>query len=102
MPLWLDANRLAVLPCPSRKRGAAMILQIETKRVQPDIVVLGFKGRITLGRESQQIETMVKDLVNQREKKLVFDLSGVDYIDSSGLGVLTYAFKAMQDSGGVL
>lgn len=77
-----------------------MLLEIDKKQIDPDITVLAFKGRITLGRESQRIESMVNDLLGQNTRKLIFDMGGVDYIDSAGLGVLTYCFGAMKQAGG--
>ena len=34
-----------------------MLLQIDKKQMDPDITVLEFTGKISLGRESQRIET---------------------------------------------
>ncbi len=79
-----------------------MLLQIDTKQVEPDVTVLTFSGKITLGRESQRIEMLVKDLLHQNHKKLVFDLAGVTYIDSTGLGIITFCSAEAQTSGGAL
>ncbi len=79
-----------------------MVLKIETRRVEPDITVLEFKGRITLGNESQRIEPMVRNLLSQNEKKMIFDLSGVDYIDSTGIGIMAFCSAALTQAGGAL
>ena len=79
-----------------------MLLQIETKQVEPDVTVLTFTGKITLGRESQRIEMLVKDLLHENHKKLVFDLAAVTYIDSTGLGIITFCSAEAQTSGGAL
>src|SRR5579862_998999 len=72
------------------RRTSPMLLQIDKKLIEPDITVLEFTGKISLGRESQRIETMVNELLAQKVSKLIFDLSKVDYIDSAGLGIMTY------------
>ena len=79
-----------------------MLLQIETKQVEPDVTVLALSGKITLGRESQRIEMLVTELLQQNHKKLVFDLAGVTYIDSTGLGIITFCSAAARTSGGAL
>ncbi len=79
-----------------------MILDVNQKQVEPDITLLEFRGRIALGRESQRVETLVTDLIAKNQKKLVFDLSGVDYIDSAGIGILTFCFGSMKEAGGAL
>ncbi|MBZ5593169.1 MAG: STAS domain-containing protein [Acidobacteriia bacterium] len=78
----------------------AMLLQIETKRVAPDVTVLELTGKIALGRESQKIETLVQDLLRQNEKKIVFDISRVDHVDSTGIGVMAYCFGTLNRCGG--
>jgi anti-sigma B factor antagonist len=79
-----------------------MILDVNQKQVEPDITLLEFRGRIALGRESQRIETLVGELIGKNQKKLVFDLGGVDYIDSAGIGILTFCFGSMKEAGGSL
>ncbi|MBI3698289.1 MAG: STAS domain-containing protein [Acidobacteria bacterium] len=78
------------------------ILQIQTDRIEPDITVLAFAGKIVLGPDSLGIETLVADLVRKNEKKVIFDLSRVYYIDSSGLGVIANCFSKLQHAGGEL
>ncbi len=82
--------------------GPRMVLEtaIRGKNVEPDIVVLELTGKVTLGRESQRLEGLVKELLQQNVRKLVFDLSAVDYIDSAGMGVVAYCFGAMKEAGG--
>jgi len=56
------------------------------------VTVIEFSGRITLGRESGQIETNVVKLLGEGVRNIVFDLSKVDYIDSTGIGMIAYCF----------
>ncbi len=79
-----------------------MLLEIETHDVEPDITLLRFNGKITIGRESARIEMLVKDLIAQSKKKVVFDLTGVDYIDSTGLGIITFCSACITEAGGAL
>jgi|GEM_PF-960475 len=78
----------------------AMLLDIETKRIAPDITLLELAGKISLGRESQKIETVVQDLLRQNERKLIFDLARVDHMDSTGIGVMAYCFGTLNRCGG--
>jgi anti-sigma B factor antagonist len=77
-------------------------MQIDKKRIEPDITVLEFTGKIVLGRETQRIEWMVEELLRQNERKVIFDLTNVDYIDSAGLGVITSCFGKARECGGAL
>lgn len=79
-----------------------MLLQIETRRIAPDITVLELTGTIALGRESQRVEAVVQDLLRQDAKKIIFDLSRVGHIDSTGIGILAYCFGTLNRCGGEL
>ena len=79
-----------------------MLIQIETKHIEPDITLLAMVGKIALGRESQKIEMLVQDLLRQNQKKLIFDLSGVDHMDSTGIGIMAYCFGTLNRCGGEL
>ena len=55
-----------------------------------------------MGPESAGIEVIVRKLLGENRKKVVFDLSGVNYIDSTGLGILTLCSAMMQAGSGAL
>jgi anti-sigma B factor antagonist len=69
-----------------------MALSLTTRKCEPDIAVIDLAGRITLGRDSGQIETSVLKLLNQGVRKFVIDLSAVDYIDSTGVGLIAFCY----------
>ena len=64
------------------------MLEILNKELPPDVVVLEIKGKITIGRESKQLEWAVENLVRDGRKKVIFDMSGVTNIDSTGIGII--------------
>jgi anti-sigma B factor antagonist len=78
-----------------------MLLDIQESRIG-DITVLTLIGKLALGRESQKIETLVDDFGRRHESKVIFDMVGVDYIDSAGIGMLALAAGKLKDSGGKL
>ena len=79
-----------------------MLLQIVERQMAPDITVVELTGRLALGRESQRIETLVEDLARKGSKRVIFDLSGVDYIDSTGISMVALASGKFKESGGAL
>ena len=78
------------------------MLEIQTKHLQPDIVVLEITGRITLGRECKQLEWAVDGLVDEGRKKVIFDLTGVTNIDSTGIGIVVMSAGQVKKAGGEL
>ena len=79
-----------------------MILNVERKTIEPDISVIAMTGRITMGSDSQKIEWGLADLVRENQKKVIFDLTGVDYLDSSGIGILMMCYAKLKKAGGTL
>jgi anti-sigma B factor antagonist len=79
-----------------------MLLQITERQVDPDIVLVELAGKLALGRESQQFEALIENLVKRGAQRVVVDMSGVDYIDSAGLGMVALAAGRMREAGGKL
>jgi anti-sigma B factor antagonist len=79
-----------------------MPLTIETRHVQPDIVVLAMTGRITMGNDCRQVEWTTKKLAAENRNKLIFDLSGVTHVDSTGIGIIVTVAGQMKQAGGQL
>ena len=63
---------------------------------------MDLSGRIVLGDGSAGLRDLVHKLVNEGNKKILLNLSNVDYIDSSGLGELVSAFTSMRSQGSEL
>jgi anti-sigma B factor antagonist len=79
-----------------------MLLNIQKKRVGTDVIVLGLAGRITLGGECQEVEWQVEDLLRKNERKIIFDLSELNYLDSTGVGILVMCSGKVKQAGGEL
>ena len=79
-----------------------MLLEIAEREMAPDITVVELAGRLALGRESQRIETLVDDLVKRGSTRVIFDMKGVEYMDSAGLGIIALASGRLKESGGSL
>jgi len=78
------------------------MLNIQTKDFPPDIVVLETTGRITLGRESKQLEWAIESLAAEGRKKVILELTGVTNIDSTGIGIIVMSAGRMKKAGGEL
>ncbi len=79
------------------------MLEIQTKQLPPDIVVLEITGRITIGRECKQLEWAVDSLVREKhQKKIILDLNGVTHMDSTGIGIIVLSAGKAKEAGGEL
>ncbi len=79
-----------------------MLLAIGQKEVKPGVVVVTLTGRVMLGDESAEIETLVDGNVQQGRKHFVFDLAGVTHIDSTGIGRFISSLNKVRQAGGTL
>jgi anti-sigma B factor antagonist len=78
------------------------MLDIQTKDFPPDIVILETTGRITLGRESKQLEWAIENLAAEGRKKVILQLTGVTNIDSTGIGIIVMSAGRLKKAGGDL
>jgi anti-sigma B factor antagonist len=78
-----------------------MPLKIEPREVS-HVTILDIEGRIVLGDEIHVLRDAIRDLIQEGKKKIILNLAGVDYIDSSGVGELVANFTAVRTSGGEL
>jgi anti-sigma B factor antagonist len=67
-----------------------------------DVAVVDFSGRITLGEGSSMLRRMIHELVESGHRKILLNLSDVDYIDSSGIGEMVGAYTTVRNAKGEL
>jgi anti-sigma B factor antagonist len=73
-----------------------------TTREVGGVTIVDLSGKITLGEGGVTLREEVRKLVGEGQKKIVLNLAGVNYIDSSGLGELVSAYTAVKNAGGEL
>ncbi len=64
-----------------------------------DMTILRLQGRFIAGRDGPLCRQKVQELVDSGRRKLLFDFSGVPYIDSTGLGFLAGCRATAQKAG---
>jgi anti-sigma B factor antagonist len=67
-----------------------------------EVTIVDISGRIVLGEESAALRDLIMKLVDKGDRKILLNLAGVNYIDSSGLGALVSAFTSVRKQGGEL
>ena len=80
----------------------AMILDAEVERVDAANVIVAMTGRMTLGMRLHEVEAKINTIVEGGTRKLILDLSGIEYADSAGLGMLMLLYGRMKIMGGQL
>jgi anti-sigma B factor antagonist len=77
-----------------------MILDVETRQVEPGITIFELIGRLTLGNRLTEVEHQIKDTIAQGCCKLVLDLKRLEFLDSAGVGMLVMCAGLMEQAGG--
>ena len=73
-------------------------MEIHTRTVG-DVHVLDITGKITLGEATQTMRHTISDLLENGGKKIVLNLTDVNYIDSSGIGELVRTYTTVTNKG---
>lgn len=63
-----------------------MALGIERVDGEGVVSVITLRGKLMLGEDCRQLEAVIPELLSEGRTKLIFDLSGVTHIDSTGIG----------------
>jgi anti-sigma B factor antagonist len=73
-----------------------------TPREENGVVILELKGKIMGGEDETLFYSKLQELIEQDKKKVIVDLSRVDWINSRGLGILISGLTTMKNHGGEL
>lgn len=76
-------------------------LEIDNRKMG-DVVILAVKGTVTTGSREQALKEAIQHEVDGRNFKLLIDLQDVEFIDSSGVGVLVKSYTTLAGRGGRL
>ena len=72
------------------------------ERQAGDVTILDMDGKITIGEGSVALRSAVRRLLEEGKKKILLNLGGVGYVDSSGIGELVSSYTTIEREGGQL
>lgn len=67
-------------------------MNVNVRNVE-DVRVVDFEGRLALGDDELALSRTVDELLAEGCRKILLNLTQIEYIDSSGLGELVQSFK---------
>jgi anti-sigma B factor antagonist len=73
-----------------------------SERQAGDVTILDMDGKVTIGEGSVALRAAIRRLIGEGKKKILLNLSGVGYVDSSGIGELVSSFTTVNKEGGKL
>ena len=77
-------------------------MALETKHLESGYAVITISGRLALGGETEKLNAAVNGLLQKGHKRFVLDITGLDYVDSSGVGMLVSCLTNVKKAGGDL
>jgi anti-sigma B factor antagonist len=60
------------------------------------VAVIDLDGKIIMGRGTETFRNVVDDLLIDGQRKFLFNFSGVQFIDSAGLGEIVASFRTVK------
>jgi anti-sigma B factor antagonist len=70
------------------------------ERLPEDAAVITLTGHLTLGTSLKVAESQLLGVIADGVTKIVVDLTGVDYMDSAGLGMLVFGYGTLSEKNG--
>ncbi len=74
-------------------------LSVRIRRVK-DVAIFDMKGRLIMGEPVEMLNAEVRRVLDGGTKNLAINLSGLTYVDSSGIAALVDAITGAQGAGG--
>lgn len=72
------------------------------QRPAGDVTILDLSGAVRMGDGAVSLRNAIRGLIEQGNKKILLNLSGVKNIDSSGIGELIANYTTISRDGGQL
>jgi anti-sigma B factor antagonist len=72
------------------------------QRQAGDVTILDMSGAVRIGEGAIALRDAIRGLADSGKKKILLNLAGVNYVDSSGIGELIANYTTVSRQGGQL
>jgi anti-sigma B factor antagonist len=76
-------------------------VRIESRR-KDGVVILDLQGKLMGGPDADTFRSVIYKLIEKGDKKIIVNLRNVDWINSTGMGILISGYTTMRRNGGDL
>jgi anti-sigma B factor antagonist len=73
-----------------------------SSRTEGDVLVHEFKGGLEGGPDTYAIKDQIKEALEAGQRKFLFNLAKVDFVNSTGIGIMTSTYSTISSAGGEL
>ncbi len=77
-------------------------MPVEARQLDSGTAVVTISGRLSMGGETERLDATVKGLLLKDTKKFVLDITALEYLDSSGIGMVVSCLTNVKKAGGEL
>ena len=77
-------------------------MEIRHEQAGPHTEIVALSGKLMLGSGPERISTLVDELIREGKNTVIFDLSGVTALDSTGVGQFIASFNRIIAAGGAM
>ena len=74
-------------------------MDVKINETEKGVVIL-LEGKMMLGYEANDFHEAIENALDHNKKKIVVDLSNVEFISSWGIGILMYGYTTTTNKGG--
>jgi len=78
-----------------------MAMKLSTREID-EVVILEPKGKIMGGPDASLLHDKLHEYLEQNKKRVVIDLAKVDWMNSTGLGILISSYTTLRNNEGEL
>ncbi|PYU03454.1 MAG: hypothetical protein DMG34_13075 [Acidobacteria bacterium] len=79
-----------------------LTLQFTRREIEPGMTALAITGSIHCGPECAQLESEVDKLIEEKQTRVILDLTAVTTMDSAAIGAVVRCFRKLKGLGGDL
>ena len=76
-------------------------MKLSTREIE-EVVILEPKGKIMGGPDASLLHDKLHEYLEQNKKRVVIDLAKVDWMNSTGLGILISSYTTLRNNEGEL
>lgn len=73
-----------------------------SSRKAGDVVVFDLKGNLEGGPDTYKLKEAVKEKLDAGDRKFLLNMNGVDYVNSTGVGIAVSVYSSIVNASGVM